>query len=163
MRWRLTCRARLPLMVASPSEMRSTSISLSSTCRPASAHTWAMPLPICPAPITPTRASTGGSAHSAPPVGSSLTSIFISGALQFGCQLGQCGEQISHQAIVGNLEDGRFLILVNRHDHLAVLHAGQMLDGTRNTDSNVKLRGDNLSGLPNLIVVGHEAGIHRGA
>ena len=54
MRWRLTCRARLPSMVASPSAMRSATMSLSNTCRPDSAQTCAMPLPICPAPITPT-------------------------------------------------------------------------------------------------------------
>ena len=46
MRWRLTCRAMLPLMVAMPALMRSTEMSLSLTSNPASAETWAMPLPI---------------------------------------------------------------------------------------------------------------------
>src|SRR5437016_8538520 len=44
----------LPLMVASPDVTRSGATSLSATENPASAHTWAMPLPIWPAPITPT-------------------------------------------------------------------------------------------------------------
>src|SRR5215467_1260579 len=44
----------LPLTVAIAALMRSCDVSLSTTSRPASAHTWAMPLPICPAPITPT-------------------------------------------------------------------------------------------------------------
>ncbi len=50
---RETWRARLPLMVASPDLMRSEETSCSSTFIPASADTWAMPLPIWPAPITP--------------------------------------------------------------------------------------------------------------
>ena len=47
------------------------------TGRPASAQTWAMPLPICPAPTTPTRAISGGSASSVPPAGDGFTSTFI--------------------------------------------------------------------------------------
>src|SRR6478609_4922762 len=49
-----TWRAMLPLMVAIPALMRSADTSLSRTENPASAQTWAMPLPIWPAPITPT-------------------------------------------------------------------------------------------------------------
>ena len=41
-----TCRAMLPLMVAIPALMRSADRSLSMTEYPASAQTWAMPLPI---------------------------------------------------------------------------------------------------------------------
>ena len=44
----------LPLMVASASLMRSADTSWSLTSKPASAQTCAMPLPIWPAPITPT-------------------------------------------------------------------------------------------------------------
>ena len=33
------------------------------------------------------------------------------------------------QAVVSHLEDGRFRILVDGHDHLAALHAGQVLNG----------------------------------
>src|SRR5207342_403964 len=37
-------------------------------------------------------------------------------------------EQVADQADVGDLEDGRFLILVDGDDRLAILHAGEMLD-----------------------------------
>src|SRR6201996_99639 len=133
------------------------------TGKPARAQTWAMPLPICPAPMTPTDSISGGSVTigAMPPAG--LTSTFMSGALQFCCQLRQRGEQISHQAVVGDLEDGRFLILIDRHDDLAVLHAGEVLDGPRDPDSDVQFRRDDLTRLPNLKLVGNEACIHRGA
>ena len=49
-----TWRDRLPLMVAIPDFRRSADTSLSTTSKPASAATWAMPLPIWPEPITPT-------------------------------------------------------------------------------------------------------------
>ena len=49
-----TWRAMLPLIVASPALIRSSETSLRRTSSPASAQTWAMPLPIWPAPITPT-------------------------------------------------------------------------------------------------------------
>src|ERR1700712_3284928 len=83
-------------------------ISTMVTGKPARAHTWAIPLPICPAPMTPTDAMSGGSVPigAMPPAG--LTSTFMSGALQFCCQLRQRGEQISDQAVIGDLEDGRF-------------------------------------------------------
>ena len=36
--------------------------------------------------------------------------------------------EVGDQAVVGDLEDRRLLVLVDRHDHLGVLHAGEMLD-----------------------------------
>ena len=48
------CRFKLPEIVAMPASMRSCATSFSSTRYPESAKTWAMPLPICPAPIIPT-------------------------------------------------------------------------------------------------------------
>jgi hypothetical protein len=50
----LIWRAMLPLIVARPASICSELISLSRTSYPARAQTWAMPLPICPAPMTPT-------------------------------------------------------------------------------------------------------------
>src|SRR4051812_16316302 len=44
----------------------------------------------------------------------------------------QCLVEVGHQPIIGHLEDRRFLVLVDRHDHLGILHAGEMLDGARN-------------------------------
>src|SRR6478736_6479978 len=37
-------------------------------------------------------------------------------------------EEIAHEPVVGHLEDRRLGILVDRHDHLAVLHAREVLD-----------------------------------
>jgi hypothetical protein len=49
-------------------------------------------------------------------------------SLQAFHQLWHGGEQIGLQAVVGHREDRGFRVLVDRHDHLAVLHAGQVLD-----------------------------------
>src|SRR6266850_2383134 len=68
-------------------------------------------------------------------------------------------EEIADQAVVGHLEDRRFLILVDGHDHPAVLHARQVLDRARDPDRYVEVRRDDLAGLPDLPVVRHEAGI----
>src|SRR6476659_3409819 len=81
-------------------------------------------------------------------------------------RLGQLGKrlvEIGDEAIVGDLEDRRLLVLVDRHDHLGILHAGEMLDRTRNADRDVKLRRHHLAGLPDLPVVRRVAGIDRGA
>ena len=132
-----------------------------------------MPLPICPAPITPNRCMIMSTAfrpgHAMPKrcrccrQPCTVTTFIQASASKFGRQFGQRLEQIGHQAVIGDLEDRRFLILIDRHDDLAVLHAGEMLDGARNPDSDVELRRDDLAGLADLEVVGHEAGIHRGA
>src|SRR5215472_1131725 len=121
--WRSMLRSIVAMARSSAAGFRSSMV----TGSPASAQTCAMPLPICPAPITPTPAIGGGSASSVPPAGEGFTSMFISGALQFLCQLWQCRKQISHQAVIGDLEDGRFLVLVDGHDDLAVLHTSKVL------------------------------------
>src|ERR1700730_16476718 len=51
--FRSTWRARLPAIVASPALICASEISLRATSMPASAQTWAIPVPIWPAPITP--------------------------------------------------------------------------------------------------------------
>src|SRR5471032_3334071 len=124
-----TWRDRLPLMVAIPDFSRSAETSLSTTSSPARAATWAMPLPIWPEPITPTfliiamLSSHRGDAHPAPAlpcinpgrhplirrlVQSSLLSELAERIDQFGNRL----VQIRDQAVIGNLEDRRVLILV---------------------------------------------------
>src|SRR5947208_1093074 len=67
--------------------------------------------------------------------------------------LGQLGKrliEVGDQAIVGDLEDRRLLILVDRHNHLGILHAGEMLDRARNADRNVQFRRHHLAGLAHL-------------
>src|SRR5690606_11928182 len=83
--------------------------------------------------------------------------------LQLASQLRYRLEQVGNQAVVGNLEDRRFFVLVDRHDHLGVLHAGQVLDGTGDAHGDVQLRRNDLAGLTDLHVVRHEAGVHRSA
>src|SRR6185295_4636512 len=81
-------------------------------------------------------------------------------------RLGQLGKrlvEIGDQAIVGDLEDRRLLVLVDRHDHLGILHAGEMLDRARDADRDVELRRHHLAGLPDLPVVRRVAGVDCGA
>src|SRR4051812_46121196 len=71
-------------------------------------------------------------------------------AYEFGHDL----EQVADQAEIGDLEDRRVLVLVDRDDRLAVLHAGEMLDRARNADRDIDFGGDDLAGLADLIIVG---------
>jgi hypothetical protein len=48
-------------------------------------------------------------------------------------------EQIPHQPEVGHLEDGRFVILVDRYDGACVLDTGGVLDGVGDADGCVHL------------------------
>ena len=120
------------------------------------AQTWAMPLPIWPAPTMPTRsiagllaaARSGGRAHA---------------RSSSACKFRQGREQIGHQAVIGHLEDRRLLVLVDGDDDLAVLHAGQMLDRAGNADRDIQVGRHDLAGLADLVVVRHEARIHRRA
>src|SRR3974390_1110372 len=73
--------------------------------------------------------------------------------VQFNRQFGQRRIEVRHQAIIGDLEDWRLLILVNRDDHLGILHAGEMLDRAGNADRDVKLGRENPAGLSDLPVV----------
>src|ERR1044072_8017632 len=134
-------------MVASPSLMRSPETSLISTSIPASAATCAMPLPIWPAPITP--------------IFWMLAMIrpLFAGLAEFRREFRQRLIEIGNKAVVGDLEDRLLLVLVDRHDHLGVLHAGQMLDRARNPDRDVEVRRHHLAGLADLPVVRRIAGI----
>src|SRR5205085_2992744 len=72
-------------------------------------------------------------------------------------------EQVADEAHVGDLEDGRFLILVDGDDGLRILHSRQVLDRAGNADSDIDFGGDDLAGLADLVIVGRIAGIDRGA
>src|SRR5580700_1100334 len=178
-----TWRDRLPLMVAIADFRRSEDTSLSTTSSPASAATCAMPLPIWPEPITPIfliitaiLSSHRSDAHpvSLHPLPAKLR--FIQSAVsivvltwllaKLADRLGQLGNrliQIRDQAVIGDLEDRRVFILVDRNDDLGILHAGEMLDRPGNTDRNIEFRRHHLAGLADLPVVGRVAGIDRGA
>src|SRR5205823_3487812 len=118
-------RSMLRPILSMPELMCGWSTSINRMSKPLRAQTWAMPLPIWPAPMTPMRL-----------IMTRYSALFLcdrSG--QFGDDL----EQIAHDAVVGHLEDRRFLVLVDRDDSLAVLHPGEMLDGARDADGDVKI------------------------
>ncbi|KQU08295.1 hypothetical protein ASG68_22105 [Rhizobium sp. Leaf453] len=75
-------------------------------------------------------------------------------------QFRQDVEEIADEAVVCDLEDRGFLVLVDGDDDLRVLHAGQMLDGAG--DADVELRCHHLAGLADLPVVRRIAGIDGG-
>ncbi len=87
----------------------------------------------------------------------------LSCSRELSVELGQDFEEVADQAVIGDLEDRRLLILVDRDDDLGILHTGEMLDRAGDADRDVKLRRDDLAGLADLIVVGDEPGIDRGA
>src|SRR5690606_34948379 len=73
------------------------------------------------------------------------------------------GLVVGDPAVVGDLEDRGVGVLVDRDDHLGVLHPGQVLDGARDADGDVEGRGHDLAGLADLIVVGGVARVDRRA
>src|SRR6266567_2487855 len=135
-----TWRDRLPLMVAIPDFRRSTDTSLSTTSNPANAATCAMPLPIWPEPITPTfliiaailsshrSDARSASAHPLYSTGRSpLIRLFGSSLLsELAQRFGQFGNRLIE---IGDQENRRILILVDRDDNLGILHTGKMLNG----------------------------------
>ena len=56
-------------------------------------------------------------------------------------------EQIAHDAVVSNAEDGSTLVLVDGDDALRILHTGGVLDSTRDTQSHIDLGVHSLAGL----------------
>ena len=78
-------------------------------------------------------------------------------------QPGQDLEQVANQTIVGNLKDRRLGILVDRDDQARILHAGDVLDRSREADRDIEFGRDDLAGLADLAVVGHIAGVDGGA
>src|SRR5690606_31032982 len=52
-------------------------------------------------------------------------------------ELGEHLEEVGDQPVVGHLEDGRLGVLVDGHDGLASLHAGEVLDGARDARGDV--------------------------
>src|SRR5438132_12376400 len=103
-----------------------------------------MPLPIWPAPMMPMLLIM-------PLLPASALPSFALGEL--GVELGHQLEEIADEAVIGDLEDRRLLVLVDGDDDLRVLHPGEVLDGTRDADRDIELGGDDLAGLADLIVV----------
>ena len=75
---------------------------------------------------------------------------------------GQDLPQVAGDAVVGHFEDGSQRVLVDRDDQLGILHAGLVLDGAGDAQSDVDLRTDGLAGLTDLVVGGDPAGVDDG-
>src|SRR4051812_13027321 len=56
------------------------------------------------------------------------------------------GEQVGLESVVGDLEDRRLRVLVDRDDDLRVLHPREVLDGAADAAGDVQLRRDDLAG-----------------
>src|SRR6185436_3837963 len=143
-------RSMLRPMFSTPELMCGWSTSIRRMSNPCRAQTWAMPLPIWPAPMTPMRLI-------------SMTGTPALLLVHRGGEFRHDLEQIPDDTIVGNLEDRRLLVLVDGDDGLAVLHAGEMLDRAGDADGNVEVGRHHLAGLADLVVVRHVTGIDRGA
>jgi len=72
-------------------------------------------------------------------------------------------EQITHDAVVRDLEDRRFLVLVDRHDRARVAHPRDVLDRTRDSARDVELGTHLPPRLPDLIAVRAPAIVRHGA
>ena len=70
---------------------------------------------------------------------------------------------VADDAVVGDFEDGGFGVAVDGDDGLALVHAGEMLDGAGDADGDVELGLDGLAGLADLLGVGAPAGVDDGA
>src|SRR5215204_1282456 len=131
-----------------------------------------MPLPIWPAPITPTVRMLVSVMVSSPMQDLAqaraawpIVPTQMSAALlaQFGRELRQNLEKIADQPVISDLEDRRLLVLVDGDDHLGILHPGEVLDGAGNADRDVELGRHHFAGLADLPVVRRIAGVDRGA
>src|SRR3954465_7142735 len=85
------------------------------------------------------------------------------GSRELRGQLRNDFEEVADQAIVGDLKNGRFGILVDRDDDLAVFHSCKMLNGSRDSDRDVQVGRNDLAGLTDLIIVGHISGVDGSA
>src|SRR4051794_7203562 len=76
--------------------------------------------------------------------------------LRFFHFLGQRGkdlEKIADDTEVGDAEDGRFRIFVDRDDVLRRRHPRQMLDRTRDATGDVEIRADDATRLSDLMLM----------
>src|SRR5688572_15958091 len=70
----------------------------------------------------------------------SRSRLLLQELLKFRRERGHHLEEIAHDAVVGDLENGRLRVLVDRHDDLRRAHAREVLDGARHAEAEVELR-----------------------
>src|SRR5579871_1782742 len=93
-------------------------------------------------------------ASSRAPLAETSSLSFLSADLaEFVLELGERLIEVSNEPVVGNLENRRFLVLVDGDDDLGVLHPGEVLDRAGNSDCDIELRRDDLARLADLPVV----------
>ena len=76
-------------------------------------------------------------------------------------QLRHDREQVTYQADVRDFENWRVLVLVYSDDCSGIFDAGQVLDGARDTDSNIQFGRNDLASLADLHVVGNVTRVDR--
>ena len=68
---------------------------------------------------------------------------------------------ITYYTYIGDTEDRSELVLVDGDDEITLFHTCKVLDGTGDTASHVEGRTDGLTGLWNLNLVRHYAGVYH--
>src|SRR3974390_2581321 len=127
---RATWREIFWLIVATAFWSASALMSEICTSYPASAQTWAIPLPIWPAPMMPTvRIEFEVASVMACPTLLARCSAIGQLLGQLRLERGHDLEQIADETVIRDLEDGRFLVFVDGDDDFRVFHAGEMLNG----------------------------------
>src|SRR3984885_9152698 len=66
-------------------------------------------------------------------------------------------EEVAHNTIIGDLEDGGLYVFINRNNGACALHANDMLDGAADAERNVELGSHGLSRTANLPLQGQPA------
>src|SRR5262245_12712265 len=87
----------------------------------------------------------------------SVRTARLLGFLQFFGKRGHDFEDVSDYTVVGNFENRRILILVNRDDGARALHADNVLDGAADAKRQIKLRSDSLARAADLALHGEPA------
>ncbi len=62
-------------------------------------------------------------------------------------------EEVGDDAVIGDLEDGRFGVFVDGGDELGAGHARKVLDGAGDAEGHVEVGRDGLAGLADLVLV----------
>ncbi len=76
---------------------------------------------------------------------------------QFFSKRGNDFEQIADDAVVGNFENRRVLVLVDRDDRARAFHSHDVLDGSADSQREIQFRRDRLAGAADLAVHGQPA------
>jgi hypothetical protein len=82
---------------------------------------------------------------------------------QFFGKSGDYLEEVGDDAQVSYLKNIRFRIGIDSYNAFSGGHSGTVLNRTGDAAGNIKVRGDGLTGLANLMGLGNPAGVNCGA